>query len=213
MIIDAISDLHGHFPKLEGGDILILGGDYTARDTIQEWKDFYDWLKEQPYKHKVYIAGNHDNLLEEEALYPIIKSLSIDNLWYLKDELIEIEGIKIYGTPWTKNFEGINPHCTAFTCQTEKELGEKFNKIPKDIDIVLSHSPPMGILDIVGDSLNVGSIALGKQLLEVQPKYFFCGHIHEQAGKHVEHYGIQCHNISHVNENYEPINKVLRIEI
>ncbi len=64
MIIDCISDLHGHYPKLEGGDLLILAGDYTASDKITQWAEFFNWLKEQPYQNKVLIAGNHDRFFE-----------------------------------------------------------------------------------------------------------------------------------------------------
>lgn len=30
MIIDFISDTHGHYPELEGGDLLIVAGNPTA---------------------------------------------------------------------------------------------------------------------------------------------------------------------------------------
>lgn len=60
MIIDCISDLHGHFPSLEGGDLLIIAGDLTATHTPQELYQFNDWVKVQDYKKKVLIAGNHD---------------------------------------------------------------------------------------------------------------------------------------------------------
>lgn len=36
MIIDCISDLHGYYPELGGGDLLIVAGDLTARDTPEE---------------------------------------------------------------------------------------------------------------------------------------------------------------------------------
>jgi len=63
MIIDCISDIHGFFPKLDGGDLLLIAGDLTARDEPQQFKEFKQWLKEQRYAKKVLIAGNHDNFL------------------------------------------------------------------------------------------------------------------------------------------------------
>ena len=60
MIIDCISDLHGHFPDLRGGDLLLIAGDLTARDIEPEYFKFFDWLDEQKYRKKILIAGNHD---------------------------------------------------------------------------------------------------------------------------------------------------------
>lgn len=216
MIIDAISDLHGYYPELPGGDILILGGDYTARDEISEWNEFYLWLKELPYKHKVYVAGNHDGFLEHCAPSSIGKQLDsdyVENQHYLVDEAVEIEGIKIYGTPWTFEFENMNPKCKAFTCTSENELMKKFNKIPAGIDILISHGPPFHILDKTLFYENVGSSALLSILDEIPPKYLFCGHIHEQGGKSADHQDTKCFNVSHVNEQYKPVNPYTRINI
>src|ERR1044071_9160006 len=66
MIIDCISDLHGFKPSLQGGDLLIVAGDLTARDTMQEHVDFLWWLDEQPYEKKIYIAGNHDGCIQKD---------------------------------------------------------------------------------------------------------------------------------------------------
>lgn len=234
MIIDAISDLHGHYPELPGGDALLLGGDYTATNTIPEWSEFFDWLKKQDYSHKVYIAGNHDRFLEQcmsttevykhflshqfitcfdqiEELKKEFLEFHIKNSYYILDEMIEIEGIKIYGTPWTKTFEGINPKCKAFTVEEDWMLDEKFKSIPKNVDILVSHGPAMGILDTTKFNENVGSLFILHALENVSPKYFLCGHIHEQGGKNKKHNDTLCFNISHVNEMYEPVNKPLRI--
>ena len=63
MIIDAISDLHGHYPQLEGGALLIVAGDCLKRETIAEKEIFFDWLADQNYKNKILVGGNHDNFL------------------------------------------------------------------------------------------------------------------------------------------------------
>src|SRR4029077_20657484 len=64
MIIDLCADLHGFYPKLEGGDLLIVAGDLTARHTIKEYGKFKEWFYKQSYTKKVLIAGNHDTFLD-----------------------------------------------------------------------------------------------------------------------------------------------------
>lgn len=231
MIIDIISDLHGHKPHLEGGDLLIICGDLTARDTNDNWVEFETGLFDQKYKNKIIIAGNHDNFLGSMDEHRMWKYWDkIPHVTYLSDSGTEFEGLKFFGTPWTKTFPGINPMCCAFTCDTEEELYDKFVQIPDDIDILISHGPMYGILDEVMDmsvgfeneyKRHCGSTALREAVDRVKPKLFVFGHIHEQGGKQVIYkhggYGDEnntlCVNASYVNEYYQPVNKVMRIEL
>ena len=237
MIIDCISDFHGNYPELEGGDLLIVAGDLTARDTEDEYAAFDEWLWQQNYKKIIIIAGNHDNGLQ----YP--ERIFRDGvLWtkgdYLCDSGTEfsynIDGfpeedekflpngkrtLKIWGSPWTKRFKGMNPHCMAFTCETEEELAEKWATIPNDIDILVTHSPPHGILDeLVEEGYHVGSMALQNVVRRIRPKLHVFGHVHESYGMCrpiLEFIALQGYpisvNASHVNEYYEPVNKPIRV--
>ena len=205
MIIDCISDLHGYYPKLEGGDLLIVAGDLTARDTKDEYFGFLSWLHEQKYSKKIVVAGNHDNLLEKiPTLFKITGYAE-----YLCDCGTVFEGLKLWGSPWTTRFEGMNPHCMAFTVDTDEELAEKWKLIPDDIDILITHSPPLGILDETERGDHVGSLSLRLKTENMNLKYHIFGHIHESGrsefGKWI--------NASYVNEVYEPVNKPIRIEI
>jgi Icc-related predicted phosphoesterase len=229
MIIDCISDLHGHYPQLEGGDLLIVAGDLTARDLVEEYWDFFDWIVEQKYKKMIYIAGNHDNFLQNNP--PISMHPSEGMLTYLCDSGTEFEGLKIWGSPWTAYFEGMNPDCTAFTinagCDTDDWLAEKWALIPEDTDILITHSPPASILDDVenyveGQIENVGSFQLIHYLTIIQPKLHVFGHIHEGFGKATRENLQIINNLfpnttfvnaSHVNEHYKPVNKSIRIEL
>lgn len=223
-IIDCVSDLHGHFPKLEGGDLLIVAGDLTARDTMPEYHDFNNWLGEQNYKKKIVISGNHDNMLKNR-LPPNNEFAKKLICWgeYLCDSGTTYENLRIWGSPWTKTFEGMNPKCKAFTCDTEEELGQKFDRIPRDTDILITHSPAYGILDEVkqnpwrhgwNEDLHVGSKSLFLAVERVKPKLFVSAHIHEAYGKmmlkHVEK-DTWCVNASHVNERCKPVNKPVRV--
>lgn len=177
MDITAISDLHGHYPDLPGGDLLIVAGDLTASDTKLEMKRFTDWYLSQDYRKKVFVAGNHDGCIEDGRYY-----FNHDWLGYLQDSSTEFEGLKIYGSPWTLEFEGMNPSCKAFTCKTEEELFKHFSKIPNNIDILVTHSPAKGMLDVTVRGENVGSSALCQNIMRAQVTTHIFGHIHESYG-------------------------------
>lgn len=215
MKIDCISDLHGYYPTLEGGDLLIIAGDLTARDEYGEYEKFCEWLENQPYKKKILVAGNHDNKIQEELDFDLPQFC----IEYLEDSSTEFEGLKIFGSPWTKTFEGMNPHCKAFTCDTEEELAEKWALIPDDTEILITHSPPWGILDKTIRNKHVGSISLLTKIedMKTPPIIWVWGHIHEQGGKQLvlKHGGPNtfCVNASLVNERYEPVNKAVTINL
>jgi Icc-related predicted phosphoesterase len=233
MKITAISDLHGDRPKLNGGDLLIIAGDLTARDTEDEYYQFNSWMCNQEYNKKIVIAGNHDMLIQKDSFQYLEGYPAFD---YLQDSGIEIEykqiveedhkfkgsisyivkkKLKIWGTPWTQWFQGVNPSCSAFMLRNEFELKERFDLIPEDIDILISHGPCFERLDktIYGD--HVGSKALRDcvdVLKDKQLKYHFHGHIHEGYGRHQEG-GLCTFNVSRMDINYIPKNKILNIEI
>lgn len=236
MIIDCISDLHGHYPQLEGGDLLIVAGDLTARDTKDEYLEFHAWVTKQSYKKTIIIGGNHDNVIAKEGYLFFNRPWAIEGhvfpfngIVYLQDSGTEFEGLKIWGSPWTKTFEGMNPHCKAFTLDSEQELEEKWRLIPPDTDILITHSPPYGIFDAVSRDVfieghqcdkieHVGSHSLLYYSRMYQPKLHIFGHIHEAYSMKrpnlgfidLDGYPIYV-NASHVNEKYQPVNAPIRI--
>jgi Icc-related predicted phosphoesterase len=230
MKIDCISDLHGAHDEIDlpGGDLLLIAGDLTSNDSSPAWIDFYAWLEKQDYRKIIYIAGNHDNLLLDTI--PTKEALELlngdencpdDRIEYLCDSGTEFEGLKIWGSPWSLTFKGINPHCMAFTGR-ECDLREQFELIPKDTDILITHSPPLGIMDDVID-WHIGKFSAGSSSLrrlfyggKLKPRLHVFGHIHEGYGhiaKMLDFSGVQFVNASIMNKNYEPVNKPIRIEL
>lgn len=230
MIIDCISDLHGHYPQLEGGDLLIVAGDLTDVQREAAFVDFFSWISKTPYKKRIVIAGNHDTMIEDGTIPMNV----ISDFEYLCDSGTEFEWfetedtkwgprhlegnrslkLKIWGSPWTRRFPGMNPKCMAFTVDMDEELAEKWAMIPEDIDILVTHCPPNGVLDEVEDSENVGSDSLIKPMIKSGCRLHVFGHVHESYGKfHNPILGITYVNASHVNEHYEPVNKPVRVEI
>lgn len=212
MIVDCISDLHGATPILGGGDLLILAGDYTRSDEQSEYLIFRQWLQKQDYRHKVLIGGNHDMALFDGRFY-------FNEEWFgakwLNDSGCEIEGLKIWGSPWTAWFDGINPDCTAWTLKGDSALAKKWALIPEDTDILITHSPSKGVLDFCMNE--EGYISAGSESLRVwidtwEPQLHVFGHIHEGSGLQQEGNTL-CANASIMDENYRPSNKPIRIEL
>ena len=164
MKVTFISDTHTkqRYVNLPGGDLLIHAGDimnsgYSKHDITE----FCEWFEAQDYKHKIFIAGNHDRMFENHPLESetIVKDYTVT---YLQDEEIMTDGVKLYGTPWQPEF-----YNWAFNLpRTSKELEEKWNAIPKNTDILITHGPPQGHLDISGPPHNEGN--LGCELLRVK---------------------------------------------
>lgn len=197
MRIYAISDLHGYLPEAPECELLLLGGDYCpTRDLEQERRfmsgPFSTWLKAQKARYIVGVAGNHDFILQHDPEFA--RSLP----WrYLQDELLDLEGVRIYGTPWTPMF-----YNWAFML-SERELAKKFETIPSKLDILLTHGPAYRRLDKTANNVHAGSTALFERIAVAQPDSVVCGHIHEARGvldtEHTRYY-----NVSHVDLRYEP---------
>ena len=58
-----ISDTHNRhndLTNLPEADVIVHCGDFTEQGTEEETLDFLNWFIELPYKHKIFITGNHD---------------------------------------------------------------------------------------------------------------------------------------------------------
>lgn len=209
MIIDCISDLHGHQPKLLGGDILVIAGDLTKNNTREQYVVFLDWLSKQPYTHKILIAGNHDGFIEG---YPEEwKAMLADpSVHYLQDSGVEVKGMRFWGSPWTPIF--YDWHFML----PEKKLAAKWQLIPDNTDILVTHGPPRLWLDRTTSGEKVGSTTLLERVEEICPQYHIFGHIHEGYGKETclyEPRSTTFVNCAIMNERYKPIRIPIRIEI
>ena len=210
MDIDCIGCLHGYYPKLFGGDLLIVTGDLTSRDEPIEHLEFIQWLDVQPYKHKIVIAGNHDHNIDGDEID------SLENTYYLKNELITIEDVTFWGSPHSLWFDRINPKCCAFTSH-DTELVNVYSHIPDETNVLISHTPFHGMLDQNRDGYHCGSKSLRDAIDRVKPILFVCSHIHEQGGNEMmyKHQGPNtwCVNCSIMNEKYQPVNQPIRMII
>ncbi|UQC74016.1 metallophosphoesterase domain-containing protein [Colletotrichum lupini] len=60
-----VSDTHNTKPRLPPGDILVHAGDLTASGTRRELREALGWIRAQPHRFKVVVAGNHDLCLDK----------------------------------------------------------------------------------------------------------------------------------------------------
>lgn len=178
MKITAISDTHSLHNQLSlpGGDMLVHAGDVCNRGTQQEAINFMEWIEKQPYTYKVFIAGNHDFFFENFTQQEIQDRLP-KGVFFLNDSGIEIEGIKIWGSPITPTFCNL-----AFNKNRGNEIAKHWDKIPQDTDILITHGPPYGILDKILNGLHVGCEDLVQKIIAIKPKFHIFGHIHEAHG-------------------------------
>lgn len=206
-----ISDTHTMHRNLElpKGDILIHAGDFTGRGKLEEVESFFNWLKEKSnkYKHIIFIAGNHDMCFEYKLtwLQDWLSKLPT-NVHYLEDSEVVIDGIKFYGSPWQPEF-----HNWAFNLPRGKRLADKWSLIPADTDVLITHGPPLYILDYTfRDLINVGCKDLYEKVISIKPKLHVFGHIHEGYG-YKEHNDIMFINASSCTLNYYPDNAPVEI--
>ena len=208
MRVGVTSDWHGYLPpEIPECDLLLVAGDIGLGENFSKYdpelllSDLWKWIEDQPMPI-VAIAGNHDFNVD------ILKALP----WhYLEDDLMYINGVTIWGSPWSNPFS----YGWAFN-KEEKDQEKLFEQIPDDVDIIISHGPPYGYCDMTSyfDGMywhnnHVGSQALAKRMLNLSKlKLVACGHIHPAYGKQ----GIVV-NGSLVNNKYEVKNKPIVVEI
>lgn len=215
MKIVCISDTHNcnEQIKVPDGDILIHAGDATVRGTPDEIYEFAGWFSNLPHKYKIFISGNHDFFFEDDDLEKRTIDFFFPNCIYLQDSFVEIEGLKIYGSPWQPRFFD-----WAFNLNRGAELAEKWKLIPDDIDVLITHGPPNGILDEVPRKYfieNTGCEDLRKKVEELareKLKLHIFGHIHCGYGQ-TEKFGVKFVNASTCDESYEPTQSPIVVEL
>ena len=202
MKIVIISDTHSqheYLPKLPQGDILLHCGDWSVQGNIHQTGSFLDWFSSQPHQHKIMIAGNHDFLCEREP--HLFQQMLPENICYLEDSGVTIEGIKIWGTPHSHKF------CNWAFNQSSYRLTDYYSQIPADTQILVSHAPPYGILDRLRDGTSVGEPELLHAIGKLDRlKLVAFGHIHESFQQTTID-GVQYFNAALLDEKYRVRNK------
>jgi len=210
MKICIISDTHNkhkYLGKLPDADVIIHCGDFTSVGQSHEIANFMKWYSGlNQYKYKIAVAGNHDILFETHRLLALEKVP--ENVIYLEDSGIEIEGIKFWGSPVQPPFNN-----WAFN-RPEEILARHWAAIPDDTDVLITHCPPHTIFDwSIYDNIHTGSPSLYFEVMNrIKPRLHLMGHIHGGYGiKTIENTTFI--NASNVDEDYLCVNPPILIEI
>lgn len=200
-IIWHISDTHGHHNQLkvpEEIDIVIHSGDASNfKDPYRnesEMHSFLTWFSALPVPHKIFVAGNHDTSIEKGLIHPEDMKNSM-GIHYLHMETIEIMGLKIWGSPYVPRYGD-----WAFMKPRSEMMKKVWNHIDTDADIIVTHTPPKGILDYadrrihdpnINATINIvedcGCLSLRKTINKINPKLHCFGHIH--STRHIQNTG------------------------
>ena len=214
--ITLISDTHAKHNKLTadlpGGDLLIHAGDFmTSGYSIHEARDFFAWYDSiNNYEYKIFIAGNHDRVMQdypEEMRGDLTGYKTID---YLEDDTcgmyydgpngdIPDSVVRIYGSPWQPEF-----YNWAFNLPRKGPgLASKWAAIPDNTDILVTHGPAYGYVDDVQGrrGQHLGCELLTERIKEFKPKIHVCGHIHTGHGHYFDGH-THFFNAAVLNEQY-----------
>ncbi len=173
-----ISDTHRLHRQLTlpPAGILIHCGDFCSfrQQDLATLEDVDDWFAGMQGTRVVGVGGNHDFELESGGF-------RFTNATLLQDQLVEIDGLSFYGSPWCPELHGF-----AYYAEPEM-LIEKWRRIPAGIDVLITHTPPHGILDVpTSGDVHLGCPYLKEELKRIQPRLHCFGHVHANYGQVTE---------------------------
>jgi hypothetical protein len=127
---------------------------------------------------------------------------------YLQDDEVTIQGLRIYGSPWQPEF-----HDWAFNVKRGPDIKRYWDQIPEGLDLLVTHGPPMGILDrSSANGSSVGCADLRVAVERTQPRAHVFGHIHGGRGQ-TKIGQTKFFNASMVNEAYKLVHSPWEIEL
>jgi len=171
-----MSNTHGRHRSLiiPKADIVIHAGDACMYGDLNQLIDFFEWFSLLNINRKIFVAGEHDLAL---VLKPeILRKMIPAGVIYLENELIDYDGITFYGLAARPFMHNKLP-------------------IPMYVDILISHSPPLGILD-----KNNGCPILKQTIKELEPSFHVFGHVHSFRTKTLKAKEITFYNVVSLSE-------------
>ena len=166
--------------KVQACDILIHAGDLTENGSEQEFRDALEALCELPAEDLIVTCGNHDFFpwRYPHAAREIAREIGGERLKLLLDDGAYVRGLFFWGVPWC-----VRAGTWAYGLDDLGDMDSieaRLRYVPDDVQVLLTHSPPWGVLDY--HEKHYGSRAI-RNLTRRLPhlKLHVFGHIHEQG--------------------------------
>ncbi len=158
------------------GDVMIHCGDMLnlACDSDAELARVDDWFGDQRFDAVLCTGGNHDWALQRRVE---TGAVAFANARYLQDAGWEYRGLKFYAAPWVPDLPRHAFHAP------DRVLRRKWAEIPTGIDVLITHTPPAGILDVSSNGKSLGCPLLRDELARIRPRLHCFGHVHAGAGQ------------------------------
>lgn len=205
-----LSDTHGDVFEVPTRrfDVALHCGDLTEESKLDEYKVSLELLKKINAPLKLVIAGNHDFTLDtptfrrnvagiRQVIEPDLIRRTYGDFGEAK-ALLESDGAKAAGIVYLEegthhftlaNGASLTVYASPFTASLSSGWGFNFHpsqdhewSIGKDVDIVMTHGPPLGVLDYTDSKVRAGSSSLFRAVARAQPRLHCFGHIHEGWG-------------------------------
>ena len=213
MKITCLSDSHNKHKYIDtrafkDSTIVIHAGDFTSNGNLEQTTSFLTWYSSLNVPYKILVAGNHDFKAASITFDEVLAQFP--NIIYLYNSDVTINGIKIWGSPFSNTFGQ-----WAFM-KDDEDLGNIWKTIPANTDIVITHGPAHGRGDLVkeayGRDPHVGSTTLYTKLSKLRNlKLHVTGHIHEAQGIYLGKWTTI--NASVCDLNYVPCNHPISINM
>ncbi|KAJ5922955.1 hypothetical protein N7516_010658 [Penicillium verrucosum] len=147
-----ISNTYNQRPQIPPGDILIHAGDMVGGgSSLANFQASLDWLKAQPHHIKIVVAGRRDKYLSKTKKggphwrNGLRRKADWGDIIYLEHEKAVVAAengrlLRVFGSPYSPT----SIHWTAFEYPRDQNV---WKKIPKNLDMLITHTPPLTHLD------------------------------------------------------------------
>lgn len=213
MKVVAISDTHNKFDvtKIPIGDVLIHAGDATVNGTAEELNYFFSLFCSLPHKYKIFVPGNHDSLIERDPdnARDLFNMHRRENDYLLVNRSVVLGGVRFFGFPYIPYIRG------QWSFERKNDgLSYLTENIPRDINVLISHSPARGLVDQFKPGINYGNTSMRETFFSERPllKHMICGHIHEAYGKESK-YGVDFYNAAYLSGISDQYNTPWEFEV
>ena len=210
-IISDTHEKHGALIVPEVDAVIHCGDEANSSQpekNLPESMRFFEWYSSLPIERKLFVPGNHSTAISRGWVAPDM----YQSVEFLIHQEADLFGLSVFGSPWAPSMPWQNPW--VYTKKRDK-MHAVWESLPDGIDLLVTHGPAKGILDMVGSMVAgkgfvcVGCASLAKWIDRHRPAIHAFGHIHDDKG--VKNYGTFTRdgttsiNASVCDHRYEPV--------